>query len=91
MFRSPLQIITVLLCLGIFGLISVRAQTFSENIAAPRVGISHVGTRTQMHAKSLVAPQVRSVRLGNSIPIQITAGRFFNCALLSNGNVKCWG
>lgn len=91
MFRSPLKLITVLLCLGIFGLISVQAQTFSENIAAPQVGKSHVGTRTQMHAKSLVAPQVRSVRLGSSIPIQITAGGNFTCALLSNGTVKCWG
>lgn len=69
MFRSPLKLITVLLCLGIFGLISVQAQTFSKNIVAPQVGLSNIGTSMQMHAKSLVAPQVRSVRLGSSIPI----------------------
>ncbi|NBU65264.1 MAG: hypothetical protein EBS29_12315, partial [Chloroflexia bacterium] len=92
MQQSPLRLITLLLCLGIFGLISGRVQqTFSKNIGAPRVSISHVSTSTPIHAKSLVVPKGRSVRLGNNISIQITAGYQFTCALLSNGNVKCWG
>ena len=38
MQHSPLRLITLLLCLGIFGLISGRVQqTFSKNIGAPRV------------------------------------------------------
>lgn len=36
-------------------------------------------------------PASRSVRLGSSAPIQVTAGANFNCALLYDGSVKCWG
>ncbi|RLT20932.1 MAG: hypothetical protein DWI30_08640, partial [Chloroflexi bacterium] len=38
-----------------------------------------------------VPPASRSVRLGSSAPIQVTAGANFNCALLYDGSVKCWG
>lgn len=36
-------------------------------------------------------PASRSVRLGSSAPIQVTAGDRFSCALLYDGSVKCWG
>ncbi|MCX6014462.1 MAG: hypothetical protein NT020_02535 [Chloroflexales bacterium] len=36
-------------------------------------------------------PASRSVRLGSSAPIQVTAGDRFSCALLNDGSVKCWG
>ena len=36
-------------------------------------------------------PASRSVRLGSSAPIQVTAGDNFSCALLYDGSVKCWG
>ena len=36
-------------------------------------------------------PASRSVRLGSSAPIQVTAGNGFSCALLYDGSVKCWG
>ena len=36
-------------------------------------------------------PASRSVRLGSSAPIQVTAGYQFSCALLYDGSVKCWG
>ena len=36
-------------------------------------------------------PASRSVRLGSSAPIQVTAGFQFSCALLYDGSVKCWG
>jgi alpha-tubulin suppressor-like RCC1 family protein len=92
MQRLPLRVITIFVCLGIFALISLTVQqTFSQNLATPRVRSSQIDNSAPIHAKNLVAPQVRSVRLGSSIPIQVTAGSSFTCALLGNGNVKCWG